>query len=78
MLTAGLAAKKKSVHAAERDTQRVRALRAVFLEALQTEDFTCFKFVDETSTNLTSAGATPVPKADNVPTKPRRCTADRT
>ena len=31
----------------------MRALRAAFLEALQSEDFTCFKFVDETSTNLT-------------------------
>lgn len=50
---AGLAAKKKSVHAAERDTARVRALRAAFLEAVQAEDFTRFKFVDETSTNLT-------------------------
>ena len=53
----GLAAKKKSVHATERDTERdterVRALRAAYLEALQTEDFTRFKFVDETSTNLT-------------------------
>lgn len=48
-----MAAKKKSVHAAERDTERVRALRAAFLEAVQSEDFTCFKFVDETSTNLT-------------------------
>ena len=28
-------------------------MRAAFLEALQTEDVTCFKFVDETSTNLT-------------------------
>ena len=45
--------KKKGVHAAERDTERVRALRAAFLEAVQGEDFTCFKFVDETSTNLT-------------------------
>ena len=50
---AGLAAKKKSVHATERDTKRVIALRAAFLEAIQAEDFTCFKFVDETSTNLT-------------------------
>jgi transposase len=49
----GLAAKKKSVHAAERDTVRVKALRAAFLEAVQSEDFSCFKFVDETSTNLT-------------------------
>jgi len=31
----------------------VRSLRAAFVEAVQTEDFTCFKFVDETSTNLT-------------------------
>ena len=48
-----MAAKKKRVHAAERDTQRVKDLRRAFVEALQTEDFTCFKFVDETSTNLT-------------------------
>ena len=48
-----MAAKKKSVHAAERDSQRVVALRRAFVEALQNEDFTCFKFVDETSTNLT-------------------------
>ena len=31
----------------------MRALRAAFVEAVQTEDFTYFKFVDETSTNLT-------------------------
>ena len=49
----GLAAKKKSVHAAERDTEWGRGLRAAYLEARQTEDFTRFKFVDETSTNLT-------------------------
>ena len=29
------------------------ALRAAFVEAVQAEIFTCFKFVDETSTNLT-------------------------
>ena len=45
--------KKKSVHATQRATQRVRALRRAFLEALPNEDITCFKFVDETSTNLT-------------------------
>ena len=49
----GLAVKKKSVHAAEHDTEWVRALRAAFVEAVQTEDVTCFKFVDETSTNWT-------------------------
>ena len=48
-----MAAKKKSVHAAERDTRRVVALRRAFVEALQSEDVTCFKFVNETSTNLT-------------------------
>ena len=31
----------------------MRALRAAFLEAVQSDDFTCLKFVDETSTNLT-------------------------
>ena len=31
----------------------MRDLRAAFLEAVQGEDFACFKFVDETSTNLT-------------------------
>jgi transposase len=48
-----LAAKKKSVHAAERDTKRVVALRSAFGVALQQEDVTRFIFVDETSTNLT-------------------------
>ena len=48
-----MAAKKKSVHATERDSRRVVALRRTFVEALQTEDVTCFKFVDETSTSLT-------------------------
>jgi transposase len=47
-----LAAQKKSLHAAERDTERVRCLRRDFLEALQQEDVTRFKFVDETSVNL--------------------------
>ena len=74
---AGLAAKKKSIHAAERDTERVRALRAACLEALQTEDFTRSKFMDELGTNRTAA-ATPAPKVGNGPTKPRRRTAGRT
>jgi transposase len=47
-----VAAKKKSLHAAERDTERGKTLRRAFVEAVQEEDFTCFKFVDETSTNL--------------------------
>jgi transposase len=46
-------AQKKSLHAAERDTERVRGLRQEFIEAIQHEDITRFKFVDETSVNLT-------------------------
>ena len=44
--------KKKCVHAAERNTERVVALRSALVEAVQRADFTCCKFVDETSTNL--------------------------
>jgi hypothetical protein len=36
------------LHAAERDTERVKRLRQEFIEALQHEDSTRFKFVDET------------------------------
>ena len=50
---AGFAAHKKSVHAAERDTERVTQLRRAFLEALPGQDVARFKFVDETSVNLT-------------------------
>ncbi|AWM34946.1 IS630 family transposase [Hymenobacter nivis] len=49
----GVGAQKKSIHAAERDTERVVALRRLFLEAIQPEDVTRFVFVDETSINLT-------------------------
>ncbi len=41
------------MHAAERNTERVKGLRQAFLEALPDEDATRFKFVDETSVNLT-------------------------
>ena len=44
---------KKSIHAAERDPERVVALRRLFVEAIQEEDVARFVFVDETSTNLT-------------------------
>ena len=50
---AGFAAQKKSVHAAERDTEWVKQLRHAFLEALPGQDVARFKFVDETSVNLT-------------------------
>ena len=42
---------KKSVHASQRDTPRVRAQRRDYLEALTNEDVRCFKFVDETGTH---------------------------
>ena len=45
--------RKKSVHASERDTEHVVALRREFVEGMQGEGFTRFVFVDETSTNLT-------------------------
>ena len=48
-----MGAQKKSVHAAERVTERVIELRRLFLEAIQEEDVSRFVFVDETSTNLT-------------------------
>jgi len=44
--------KKKSVHATERDTEHNRESRRLFLEALQQEDVTRFKFFDETGSNL--------------------------
>ena len=50
---AGLAAQKKHLHAAERDTARVRGQRAAFVEAVHGLDYKRFHFVDETSTNLT-------------------------
>ena len=50
-----MATKKKSIHAAQRDTQRVKALRGAFIEALQEEEFTRLKFVDETGINLSYA-----------------------
>ena len=50
---AGFAAHKKSVHAAERAAERVKQLRRAFLEALPGQDVARFKFVDETSVNLT-------------------------
>jgi len=43
---------KKSVHANQLDTPRVRAQRRAYLEALATEDVSRFKFVDETGTHL--------------------------
>ena len=44
---------KKCPRLDERDIAHARALRVAFVEAVQTQDSTCFKFVDETSTNLT-------------------------
>jgi transposase len=45
--------RKKSIHAAQRGTYRVKGLCRAFLEALLGEDMCYFKFVDEISVNLT-------------------------
>lgn len=45
-------AKKKSLHAAERDTERVRTLRAAFRETVQALDVRYLKFVDESGATL--------------------------
>ena len=75
--------KKKSVYAIERDTAWVRALRASLLEALQTEGVTCFKFVDETSTNLTycrryarAEGGQRAHQVTHTPARRTECDAD--
>jgi len=47
-----LGTQKKSVHASQRDTPRVRVQRHAFLEALAHENVSRFKFVDETGTHL--------------------------
>ena len=53
---ARFAAQKKALHAAERDTPRVVALRAAFVEAVaQHENPRHFKFVDETALHLAFA-----------------------
>jgi hypothetical protein len=45
-------AEKKSLHAAERDTERVRAWRGALLEAIPGQDVTRFHFVDEAGVHL--------------------------
>ena len=73
-----LAAKKSSFHIAERDTKRVRTLRTALVEAVQAENFTCFRFMDETSTNLTHCCRYARAKGAHHARQPRRCTAGRT
>jgi transposase len=46
------AAEKKSLHASERDTERVQALRAAFRETVKTLDVHRLKFVDESGATL--------------------------
>ena len=66
------AGKKKSLHAAERDTERVRTLRTAFRETVQALDISRLKFVDESGTTLAMTRrygrATPGQRvADSVP-----------
>jgi hypothetical protein len=46
------AAQKKSLHADERDTDRVQQARAAYQEAIAGLDVTRFKFIDESGVNL--------------------------
>ena len=46
------AGKKKSLHASERDTERVQTLRRAFRGTVQDLDVNCLKFVDEAGVNL--------------------------
>jgi transposase len=48
----GLAAQKKSLHASERDTERVRHARAHYRELIEPLDFERLKFIDESGVNL--------------------------
>ena len=60
---ARVAAQKKALHAAERDTPRLVALRAAFVEAVaRDEDPTRFQFVDETGLPWPLPGATAGPR----------------
>jgi transposase len=52
MTTAPSPAKKKSLHAAERDTERVRTLRATFRATVHALDVHRLKFVDESGATL--------------------------
>jgi DDE superfamily endonuclease len=49
---AGVAAQKKSLHASERDTERVRQARAACQEEIAALDPQRFKFIDESGVNL--------------------------
>jgi transposase len=52
---AGLAAQKKSLHASERDTDRVRQARAAYQGEIAALDPQRFKFIDESGVNLAMA-----------------------
>ena len=52
MTTPQAAGKKKSLHAAERDTERVQTLRTTFRETVHNLDVHRLKLVDEAGVNL--------------------------
>jgi transposase len=49
---AGLTAQKKSLHASERDTERVQQARADYRELIEALDLEHLKFIDESGVNL--------------------------
>lgn len=77
--------RKKSVHATERNTERVVALRRLLVEAVQEADFTRFVFMDKMRLKHLGpvptgrvAGATTAPRRASAWTRPCPCTAART
>jgi transposase/uncharacterized protein YnzC (UPF0291/DUF896 family) len=76
---ARLAAKKKSLHASERDTERVQQARQDYQETIRRLDLRRYKFVDESGVNLAltrlygraprgerAVGSTPINYGQNV------------
>jgi len=47
-----IAAKKKSLHASQRDTPRVKRIRRTFKKRVAEQDVSRFKFLDESSVNM--------------------------
>jgi hypothetical protein len=52
MTASHAAGKKKSLHAAERDTERIQTLRTAFRETVQDLDVRQLKFVDASGVNV--------------------------
>lgn len=69
---------KKIIHATGRGTERVKSLRAASSETVQAADFTYFKFVDKTSTDLTYCRRCARAEGGQRAPQPSPCTVGRT